>query len=146
MWRTDNELLTSAVCGFVDRFSVKNPKLWWPNGYGEAHLYDLRVDAHHSTGSSSVHHKIGFRRVEFVQSDTTAGNTTGKTFYFKINGVPIFAKGGNWIPSDSFPTRVNASMTTHLLRSAHAANMNMVSVITTHGVWVVICPLTRVLL
>lgn len=111
------------------RFAVKNPTLWWPNGYGEPYLYDLRVNAQHATGTSSISHRLGFRRVELVQDDTSAGGTPGKTFYFKVNSVPIFIKGANWIPSDSFPTRVNKTITTHLLRSAQAANMNMVGAV-----------------
>jgi hypothetical protein len=50
----------------------------------------------------------------------------GKTFYFKINGVPVFIEGANWIPADSFPTRTNTSTVRHLMESARAANMNMV--------------------
>jgi hypothetical protein len=30
----------------------------------------------------------------------------GRSFTFVVNGVPIFAKGSNWIPADSFPTRL----------------------------------------
>jgi hypothetical protein len=105
---------------------VNNPTLWWPNGYGEPFLYDLRVNAQHATGAASISHRLGFRRVELVEDDTAAGGTTGKTFYFKVNDVPVFAKGANWIPSDSFPTRVNQTMMTHLLSSAQAAHMNMV--------------------
>lgn len=109
-----------------DRFEVSNPTLWWPNGYGEPFLYDLRVNAQHATGAASISHRLGFRRVELVEDDTAAGGTTGKTFYFKVNDVPVFIKGANWIPADSFPTRTNQTMTTHLLTSAQAANMNMV--------------------
>ncbi|RLN52524.1 hypothetical protein BBJ28_00022544, partial [Nothophytophthora sp. Chile5] len=109
-------------------FQLVNPTLWWPAGYGDAYLYDLRVDAWNADSSSSLSHKSGIRQVELVQDDTTAGNTTGKTFYFKINHVPIFIKGANWIPTDSFPTRVKPSTVRHLLDSARAANMNMVCV------------------
>jgi beta-mannosidase len=42
-----------------------------------------------------------------------------------VNGLPIFAKGANWIPSDSFPTRVTATQLEHLVRSAAEANHNM---------------------
>ena len=87
------------------RFRLNDPKLWWPVGYGEACLYDIRVDAWNAHTNSSLFQKTGIRHVELVQDDTNAGNVTGKTFYFKINGVPVFIKGANWIPTDSFPTR-----------------------------------------
>jgi len=103
-----------------------NPKLWWPAGYGEAYLYDFRVDAWTESFNSSLCHKGGIRHVELVQDDTTAGNVTGKTFYFKVNHVPVFVKGANWIPTDSFPTRAKSSAVRHLLASVRAANMNMV--------------------
>ncbi|HEU4597745.1 MAG TPA: glycoside hydrolase family 2 protein, partial [Pyrinomonadaceae bacterium] len=45
-----------------------------------------------------------------------------------VNGVPVFAKGGNWIPADIFPTRVTREKYRHLLESVRAANMNMVRV------------------
>lgn len=69
---------------------------------------------------------MGIRYIELVQEPTSAGNVTGETFYFKINHVPVYAKGANWIPSDSFPTRVSPSKVKHLIRSAYEANMNMV--------------------
>ncbi|KAG7390066.1 hypothetical protein PHYBOEH_007174 [Phytophthora boehmeriae] len=87
-------------------FELENPRLWWPTGYGEPYLYDLRVDAWGEGFNASLSHKSGVRLVELVQEDTNAGNVTGQTFYFKINNVPIFIKGANWIPTDSFPTRV----------------------------------------
>ncbi|ETK85887.1 hypothetical protein L917_09260 [Phytophthora nicotianae] len=106
-------------------FRLENPKLWWSVGYGEPYLYGIRVDAWNSDFNSTLSHKIGIRQVELVQDDTHAGNVAGKTFYFKINQVPIFIKGANWIPADSFPTRTKASTISHLLESVRAANMNM---------------------
>ncbi|KAF1794636.1 Glycoside hydrolase superfamily [Phytophthora cactorum] len=65
--------------------------------------------------------RAGFASVELVQDDTNAGYVAGKTFYFKINCVPIFIKGANWIPTDSFPTRTKPP-------PVRAANMNMLRV------------------
>ncbi|KAJ8525026.1 hypothetical protein ON010_g16090 [Phytophthora cinnamomi] len=124
--RGDRALVRSAACHYL--FRLENPKLWWPAGYGEAYLYDMRVDAWSAGFNSSLSHKSGIRHVELIQDDTNAGNVTGKTFYFEVNHVPVFIKGANWIPTDSFPTRVKASTVRHLLESASAANMNMVRV------------------
>lgn len=48
----------------------------------------------------------------------------GLTFYFTINGVPIFLKGSNWIPADSFPERLTEEVFRNLLQSAADAHIN----------------------
>ena len=53
---------------------------------------------------------------------------SGLTFYFRVNGKPIFMKGSNWIPADSFQERIEANYTYRLLHSAKEANMNMLRV------------------
>jgi len=53
---------------------------------------------------------------------------TGKSFFFRINGRPVFMKGSNWIPADIFPERVSAAYLERLLQSAVEANMNMLRV------------------
>jgi len=45
-----------------------------------------------------------------------------------INGVPVFAKGGNWIPADSFPSRITKEKYRQLLESVRDANMSMLRV------------------
>ena len=52
----------------------------------------------------------------------------GRTFYFRINGLPVFLKGSNWIPADIFPERVTAVYLEQLLQSAAEANMNVLRV------------------
>lgn len=47
---------------------------------------------------------------------------------FVVNGIPVFGKGGNWIPADSFPTRVTKEKYKQLLTSVRDANMNMIRV------------------
>ena len=99
-------------------------KLWWPNGYGDAHLYNLSVyDQDGYLGSRS----IGFRTVQLIQHDY-GSNITGTSFYFLVNYRPVFIKGSNWIPSDAFQERVDDEKLERLLRSAQLANMNMLRV------------------
>ena len=52
----------------------------------------------------------------------------GRSFTFVVNGVPIFAKGSNWIPADSFPTRITDEHLEHLIRSAADTHHNMLRV------------------
>ena len=49
---------------------------------------------------------------------------SGRTFYFRINGQPIFLKGSNWIPADSFLERVTRERLYSYLKSAADAHMN----------------------
>ncbi|MDX6767665.1 MAG: glycoside hydrolase family 2 protein [Candidatus Methylacidiphilales bacterium] len=99
---------------------VKNPSLWWPNGYGDQPLEDLRV----SVGHESVVKRIGLRHLETrFQEDAQ-----GLSLEFRVNGVPIFAKGANWIPADALPARVNRDVLEDLLESAAKAHMNMLRV------------------
>ncbi len=52
----------------------------------------------------------------------------GESFYFRVNGVPIFVQGANLIPLDILPTRVTAGRIRRLLKTAVRSNMNMIRV------------------
>ncbi len=52
----------------------------------------------------------------------------GKSFTVVVNGAPVFMKGANWIPADSFVDRETPARRRALLGSAAAANMNMIRV------------------
>lgn len=87
-------------------FTVEEPQLWWPNGYGEQNLYEISVAI--TQGSDSVvdhaSKRIGIRIAEVVQKP----DKHGKSFFFRVNGVDIFCGGSCWIPADSFLPRVSA--------------------------------------
>jgi len=110
---------------FLFEFVVKDPKLWWPNGYGEQNLYDLEIVVENSKGVlDSVKKKVGIRRIEIVQEK----DDEGKTFFFKVNNIPVFCKGVDWVPGDSFLPRVNREVYNYLLDKAREASMNMIRV------------------
>jgi beta-mannosidase len=102
------------------RFHVAEPKLWWPSGSGEQHLYDLEVRC----GDQVERRRIGLRKIELL----TTPDEAGSRFAFRVNGREIFCKGANWIPADALPSNATPELTEKLLRSAVAANMNMVRV------------------
>lgn len=86
------------------QFHVKEPKLWFPHGYGDQPLY--KVTATLSTAGSIFHEvtkRTGFRKAELVQQP----DEIGKTFFFRVNGVDVFCGGSDWIPADSFTPRVS---------------------------------------
>ena len=101
-------------------FTVKNPKLWWPNGYGEQPLYELSVEADGQT----VTRQVGLRDLKVVNEK----DEIGFSLVFQVNGVRVFAKGGDWIPCDARPQEHTPERYHDLLQSAHDANMNIVRV------------------
>lgn len=106
-------------------FVIKKPSLWWPNGLGAHPLYTFRARLFiggQIANQQSV--RTGLRSLEVRQQD----DTWGRSFAFIINGVPVFAKGANWIPADSFPTRITPQKYRWLIKSAADANMNMLRV------------------
>lgn len=106
-------------------FKIENPQYWWPNGFGKPVLYNLRYEvtfAGKKVGEGMK--RVGLRTISLVQRS----DSTGKTFYFKVNGHPIFAKGGNYIPQDNFLTRVSDSSYHRVIADVKAANMNMLRV------------------
>ncbi len=104
---------------------IANPQLWWPNGLGDQPLYDVEVTLYADEIPCDARtFQIGLRTVELRQES----DDFGTSFTFVVNGVPIFAKGANWIPADSFPSRITDAQLEHLIRSAADANMNMLRV------------------
>jgi len=106
--------------------AIKNPKLWWPNNLGEQPLYDVTVELLDERGNvlDTVSNRIGLRTLKLIRKP----DKWGESFYFEVNGKPFFAKGANWIPADSFATRITPEHCRDLLQSAADANMNMLRV------------------
>ncbi len=104
---------------------VADPQLWWPNGYGKQALYQVEVTLL-SKGQllDSKTYQIGLRTIELRQKP----DEWGESFTFVVNGLPIFAKGSDWIPADSFPTRITRVFLEGLFRSAAESHQNMLRV------------------
>lgn len=105
---------------------LPEPQLWWPNGYGDQPLYEVRVSlrAEDERMLDQQTFQLGLRTLELVQEE----DEYGESFTFVVNGVPVFAKGANWIPADSFPTRITREMLEGLLSDAAEAHHNMIRV------------------
>jgi len=117
--------LSEGTNRFALKLAIPNPSLWWPNGLGPQTLYTLRARlVIRNRPADELSTRIGLRTLELRQQPDKAG----KSFMFVVNGVPVFAKGGNWIPADSFPTRITRERYRHLLQSARDAHMNMLRV------------------
>lgn len=106
-------------------FTIKNPRLWWTNGLGESFLYDFRTDIIIDKETVDDHEqKLGLRSVKVIVNP----DRYGESFYFELNGQPLFAKGANYIPCDNFLTRVTDSIYQKTILDAVNANMNMLRV------------------
>ena len=117
--------LEKGVNNVVYNFSLKNPKLWWCNGMGEAFLYKHEIDIfYNKEHTSSIGYKYGIRTIELINEK----DSIGTSFYFKLNGKPVFMKGANYIPQDMFIPRVKSEQTNRLITQVKNANMNMLRV------------------
>src|SRR5215207_1424293 len=108
--------------------TVERPRLWWTHDLGESSLYDLRVVLMQDGAElCRQERRVGIRIIELDQSPDPAEYGT-RFFRFVLNGVPIFARGADWIPADSFLGAIPQERYEELLEAAKEANMNMLRV------------------
>ena len=126
------------------KLTVENPKLWWPNGYGGQDLYTVTVRLiDDATGEEldQTQKKIGLRTVTVDTSpfpeeerDPHIGpqvredRKEGRHFDFVVNGLRIFAMGGDYIPEDNILQRVTRDRTEILIRDAAEAHYNCIRI------------------
>lgn len=100
---------------------------WWPHGHGNQTGYNMTIRFELEGGLTiEKSARVYFRTVELVEEPIKG--SPGLSFYFKINGLPMFLKGSNWIPVDSFQDRVTSDTLRLLLQSVVDANMNTLRV------------------
>lgn len=106
-------------------FTIDNPRLWWSNGLGEPNLYEFTtiIDLKSATVDTK-NIRTGIRSIKVVNET----DKDGASFYFVLNGVPVFAKGANYIPSDNFLPRVTREKYRKTIQDAVDVNMNMLRV------------------
>lgn len=101
---------------------ITKPALWFPNGYGSQPLYTFTAtlkDRSQTLNERTA--RTGLRKIVLRQDR----DEWGREFAFEVNGIPIFIKGADVIPFDSFPNRVTTDRYRQILSSAKDANMNM---------------------
>ena len=103
---------------------IQNPKLWYPAGYGAQPRYDFHAHILAGQGTAMDNRTItaGLRSVVLDRHP----DKWGRSFQFVVNGIPVFGKGADVIPFDSFPNRVTTADYRRILESARDANMNMI--------------------
>src|ERR1051326_718915 len=104
---------------------IPNPGLWWPNGYGDQVLYHAHLSLlDDETEIDSIELPFAIRTVRLMQEN----DDERTTFILEVNGVKIFCKGADWIPSDTFIPRIPDSTYERLLGLAKESHMNMIRV------------------
>ena len=109
-----------------DTITVKNPRRWWPNGFGKQPLYRAEVTLLDEEGHvlDKWSRRIGLRTLTV----NTEKDEWGECFAHEVNGVKIFAMGADYIPEDNIFSRITPERTRRLLEDAAAANHNCIRV------------------
>lgn len=116
--------LKKGVHQYAVKRIIKNPKRWWCNGLGNPYLYSFSFKLKTNSLLDEKTITIGLRTIEWVNEK----DSIGTSFYFKVNGKPVFMKGANFIPLDNFIPRVSKGDYQWMVKNAAAANMNMLRV------------------
>lgn len=107
-------------------YTIKEPKLWWPNGLGEHPLYRICLSLISPSGEiyDTQSYRIGLRTITVC----TDSHKYGNEFAITVNGVKIFAMGANLIPEDNFLTRITPERTRKLVKDCALAHFNCIRV------------------
>ena len=110
---------------FAIDVEIAEPRRWWPNGLGDPYLYEFDVTLSCSAGRiCRERRRVGLRTIEVVNEP----DRHGMSFYLKVNDRPVFMKGANYVPPDSFLCQVTTSRYEQLFADVTAANMNMLRI------------------
>ena len=104
---------------------IDDPQLWWPNGFGEQPLYEMTVVL--KKGAKVLDEKrltIGLRTFKVRMEP----DQWGESFEFVVNGVPVFAKGGDYIPLDKFLPACRGERLEQMVKDCAEANFNCIRV------------------
>ena len=102
---------------------IRKPKLWFPAGYGDQPLYEFTAQL--GVGGQWAETRTAKAGLRSIVLDRHL-DQWGRSFQLVVNGIPVFAKGADVIPFDSFPNRVTTANYRRILESARDANMNMI--------------------
>jgi len=124
-----------------DHINVVGGRLWYPAGYGEQPIYTLKIhnrEFKFGIRTAVIHQvrdAIGGKYYNKALSikETPLGQMVDKNqefsgFELRVNGVPVFCKGANWVPSEPFPSAEDNEKMTEILTLAKEANLNMLRV------------------
>ncbi len=104
---------------------IDNPVRWMPNGWGKPTLYQVAADIYkNDVCIAHADQRIGLRTLRLVNEP----DEHGESYYFEVNGIPMFAKGANYIPSEVLLPQMTDEKYKTLFDDVVAANMNVIRV------------------
>jgi len=106
-------------------FDIPQPRLWWTHNLGEPYLYTVEIAVlrrNRKLDTRTI--MLGVRTLEVVQEPDSAG----RSFFVRLNGVPVFMKGANYIPPDILTPVASTAAYNRVISDAVNANMNMLRV------------------
>lgn len=106
--------------------NIVNPELWMPNGWGDPNLYDFGINLSNPDGDvfATKQVRTGLRTIRLIHEE----DQNGRSFFFEVNGEPMFAKGANYIPDDALLPNISEDRYQNLFRDIKDANMNMIRI------------------
>ena len=128
-----------------ESFDIRNPELWYPNGYGKQPLYKFVF----STKTSKKEVLFGIRELVVMQLEDEKGsieeqkcrkmqkeelfserdkNKSTACFTVIVNDIKIMCKGANWVPCEPFPSAETPEKIRESLKLAQLASINMIRV------------------
>lgn len=112
---------------FCKRIVVENPKLWYPNGLGEQHLYHVKISVYCQKELSDCgEYHVGIRKLEYSRNLGSSSDSLPYTFI--INDVPVYIKGVNLTPFDHLYGNVTHETYDKYICLIKSANINMVRI------------------
>ena len=103
---------------YYPQLVVDNPRLWWPNGYGEPNLYTCRLEVSRDGQVSETRDiRFGIRQYAYDKKDGV--------FHLYINNTPVFVKGADWGMSE-YMLRLRGEEYKTLVRFNKEMNFNMI--------------------
>ena len=123
----DGAAVSRTVCnpGKTVKVEVRQPRLWWPVGYGEQSLYSLKTEL--ICAGNVVDEKtqaIGLRTIVLDRSVVDDGSR----YQFIVNGVPVFFRGENLIIADSILSNITDDYWKKLISNCLKSNLNGIRV------------------
>ena len=108
-------------------FTIENPQLWWSWDLGKPHQYKAifkaKIDGEPNTILNGESY-FGVRKIELIQEK----DQWGESFYFKLNGKAVYARGANLVPLNLQEHKTDSAQIGELVRNTFKANMNMIRV------------------
>ncbi|QNL47952.1 beta-mannosidase [Olivibacter sp. SDN3] len=83
------------------QLKLPNPKLWYPNGLGEAHVYAVELLVEQDGKLiDQLNFDYGVRSIGRKRTTSVRTADNWEDWQFVVNNKPIFVKGMNWTPAD----------------------------------------------